>query len=449
MQVSVENLSKVEKRVTITVPLQRVEKAFDTQLAVFAKKVDLKGFRPGKVPLDYVKQRYGQAVRDEAINALIQETFNEAIRQEKLYPVSAPRVEKKPGASGADLEYTATFDILPETGAVQFKLDRLEKLTAVITENDIEQTLTRVREQNTLWQKVERPAQENDKLSVKIQMITEEGKPLTPESLPLEFVLRDEPSIFGWNLMEKLAGVQAAEEKKFSHALPQETFLQGMGGKTLEFQIQVVEIFEPLLPALDEAFAKKLGIKSGELQELRSEIRKQLELNLRRTTRSLLKEKVFESLLEQNPLEIPPSLIEREAKQLHDENCSMGQHAGRHNHSKEDEAQFAALAKKRIQLGLLVGELSSKNDIKPSSARVDEYLAEFASVYADSEEYIRRIKADKKGLKEIEAFVLEDQIVEKLLENVSIVEKEVSYEKLITQADVSHEKNSTITQEGA
>lgn len=431
MQVSVESLSTVEKRLTVVVPSQRVEKAVDAQLAIFAKKVDIKGFRPGKVPLDYVKQRFGQEVRNEAINAIIQETLNEAIHQEKLHPISTPRVETKPG-SATGLEYTATFDILPETGAVNFKVDRLEKLTATIAEKDIDQTIERVREQNLLWKKVDRAAQEKDKLSGKIQMFGEDGKPLTPESMPLEFVLKNEPSIFGWNLKEKLEGTQAGAEKQFSHVLPQESFLQGMAGKTMEFKIEVLEVFEPQLPEVDEVFVKKLGIKSGELQELRAEIRKQLELNLKRSVKSLLKEQVFEKLIEQNPLEIPASLIKREAKHLHDESCSMEQHS-HHNHSPEDEAHFSEVAKKRIQLGLLVGEVASKNKLKPLPERVNDYLAEFASVYADSDEYVRRVKADKNKLKEIETFVLEDQIVEKLLENVSIVEKEVSYEKLITQ----------------
>ncbi|HSW71285.1 MAG TPA: trigger factor [Gammaproteobacteria bacterium] len=448
MKVSVESLSKVEKRLKVIIPSQQVEQALDEQLHVFAKTAEVKGFRPGKVPLPYIKQRFGQEVRNEAISSLIQKTLNEAIRQEKLYPISTPRVETNKSLSQSDLEYTATFDILPEIAEVQFNTDNLEKWTASITEKDIEQTLERVREQNVLWNKVERPAQENDKISGKIHILTEEGQAFTPEPLPLEFVLKNEPSIFGWNLIEKLAGAEVGQEKKFSHTLPTESFLQGMGGKTLEFSIEIVAVFEQSLPPLDEAFAKKLGIQSGDLTELRSEIRKQLELNLKRTTRSLLKNRVFEKLIEQNPLDLPQSLIDREAKLLHDENCSH-QGGGAHQHSKTDELQFSMIAKKRIHLGLLVGELAAKGKLNPSPERVNEYLAEFASVYADSEEYIRRVQADKNQLKEIETFVLEDQIVEKLLENVSIVEKEVSYEKLIKQADLTQEKNSTITQEGA
>lgn len=449
MQVSVENLSKVEKRLTVVVPSQRVEQAIDAQLAIFAKKVDVKGFRPGKVPLTYVKQRFGQDVRNEAIQSLVEESLNEAIRQEKLYPISTPRVETKLASASSGLEYTATFDILPELDAVTFNVDRLEKLTAVITEKDVEQTVSRVQEQNVLWKKVERPAQEKDKLSAKIQIIAEDGKPLTQDSMPLEFILKNESSVFGWNLLEKLVGVQAGEERKFSHTLPQESFLQGMAGKTLEFRIEVVEVFAPELPALDEAFAKKLGIQSGNMEDLRAEIRKQLELNLKRSVKGLLKEQVFEKLIELNPIEIPQSLVEREAKHLHDENCSAQHQGHQHNHSPEDKAYFAALAKKRVQLGLLMRELTAKHKLVPSSERVDEYLMELASVYADSDEYVRRIKADKARLKEIETFILEEQMVEKLLEGVSMVEKEVSYEKLITQGDSSQEKNSAITQEGA
>ncbi len=430
MQVSVENLSKVEKRLKVVVPSQRIEKAMDQQLAVFVKKADVKGFRPGKVPLSIVKQRFAQEIRSEAINSVIQETLNEAIQQEKLYPISQPRVETKVGA--ADLEYTATFDILPEVGDIHFNPEGLEKLVAKVTDEDVKQTIERVREQHVSWIKVERAAQEKDKIKGKIQMFGEDELPMTPESLPLEFVLKNEASIFGWNLLEKLEGARAGEIKKFSHTLPEQSFLQGMAGKTLSFHIEILEVFEPSLPALDKAFAEKLGIKSGEMQDLYAEIRKQLELNSKRTARSQLKQAVFDKLLEQNPIDVPQSLVVREARNLHDENCRAAGHE-HHKHSQEDEAQFAKHGKKRIQLGLLVGEVASKNQIKPLPERIDAYLTEFASVYADPSEYIRQMRANKEGMKEIETFVLEDQIVEKLLENVSIVEKEISYEDLITK----------------
>jgi trigger factor len=430
MQVSVESPTKVVRRLTVVVTAQQVEQAFDSQLAVFAKKAEIKGFRRGKVPLNIIKQRFAQEVRSETIHNLIQSTLNDAIRQEKLQPISTPRIETKQAEPGNSLEYIATFDVLPEVGEVNFKLDSLEKLTATVTEQDVDSTIERLREQHVHWNTVARAAHEKDKINAKIQMFLEAGVPLTPQSMPLEFVLKDEPSVFGWNLKEKLEGAQAGDEKRFSHTLPQDSFLQGMAGKTLEFKIEIVTVAEAQLPAIDSDFVKKLGMESGELQELRSEIHKQLDLNLKRSVKSLLREQVFEQLLQQNPLEIPVSLIEREAKHLHDENCSMTQQ-GQHKHKPEDEAYFMEMAKKRIQLGLVVGEFATKNKLSPSPQRIDEHITELASVYTDSSQYIRQIKSDKRALKEIESAVLEDQVVEKLLENVSIDEKKLSYEELI------------------
>ncbi|HVY53467.1 MAG TPA: trigger factor [Gammaproteobacteria bacterium] len=433
MQVAVENLTKVQRRLTIVVPSQRVEQAFDAQLAIFAKNADIKGFRPGKVPLALVKQRFGQAVRSEAINSLIQETLHEAIQQERLFPINTPKVETKAIASADNsLEYTATFDVLPEIGTVNFAVEKLEKLTANITEQDIDQTVNRLREQHLNWIKVDRAAKENDKINGKIQMFLEDGTALTQEKMPLDFVLKDQASIFGWNMLEKLKGSKAGDEIDFSHTLPEDSFLQGMSGKTLLFKIEVSEIFEPEMPEMDQALVKKLGIESGDVNELRSEIQKQLELNLKRTVKGSLREKVFEKLLEQNPIEIPSSLVEREAKHLHDQNCQMGGQHG-HHHSKEDEEYFLAVAKKRIQLGLLVNEYASKNKIEASPEKINEHIAEIASVYTDSDEYVRRIKADKRSMKEIETFIMEDQVVEKLLANVTLVEKQVTYDNLIKQ----------------
>lgn len=429
MQVSVEDLNKAERRLTIVVPAQRLDQAFEAQLAIFAKKADIKGFRPGKVPLSFIRQRFSQDVRNEAVNSVIQETLTEAIRQEKLYPISTPRVETKTVASADNsLEYTATFDILPEIGSVEFKADKIEKLTAVITDKEIDETISQLSQQYVNWKKVDRPAKEGDKVTGTIQIFGEDGTALTKEKMPLDFVLKNQSSAFGWNMLEKLQGTKAGDELQFNHTLPQETLLQGMAGKALEFKIEINDVLEAQIPEMDENLVKKLGIESGSIEELRNEIRKQLELNLKRTVKNLLREKVFDKLLEQNPLEIPRSLIEKEAKYLHDENCSGDQG---HHHSKEDEEYFANVAKKRVQLGLLVREYATKNKIAPSVERVDEHIAEIASVYTDSDEFVRRIKADKRSIKEIETFVLEDLVIEKLLANVTIVEKEVSYEKLI------------------
>lgn len=432
MQVSVESPTKVERRITVVIPAQRVEQAVKSELAVFAKKADVKGFRTGKVPLSIVEQRFGREVRGEAISKLIQETLTEAIRNEKLYPISTPQVETKPAASVNDLEYTATFEILPEVGTVNFNVGSLEKTTAKVGDKDVDQTVSRLREQHVNFKTVDRAAREHDKIHGKIQMF-DDAQAMTPEPMPLDFILKNENSIFGWNLAEKLEGAKAGEAKRFTHVLPQDSFLQGMAGKTLEFNIEIVEVQEPEQPELNETFVKKLGVASGSLQELRDEIRKQLELNLNRSVKGLLRQKVFAKLVEQNPFEIPQSLVEREARHLHDENCQHG--GGQHRHSKEDEAYFLEVAKQRIHLGLLVGEFSNKNKITASPERIHEHIAEFASVYTDPEDYIKRIKADQRGMKEIETAVLEDMVIEKLLESVSLVEKEVSYEELIKEGE--------------
>lgn len=432
MQVSVESPTTVEKRVTVIIPPPRVEQALNTEITAYAKQATMKGFRPGKVPVSYIQRRFAgekdfaQQLRDRAIQGLIQETLQAAIAQVKLRPISSPKIETK--ATTPSLEYVATFEVMPEVGTVHFALDSIEKKTAVVQEEDVNNTLERLKEKHVIWAKVDRAAEEKDKIKAKIELILEDGTSLTKESVPIEFVLIDQPTIFGWLPKEKLMGCLPGDHKNFTHTLPAESLLQSMAGKTLEFKIEILEVNCPELPEFTSDFIKSLGIPSGELEALRGEIRKQLEFNLKRTEKSLLKESVFEKLMVQNPMDLPASLIAQEAKHLHDENCSTH---GQHQHSPEDQGQFQEIAKKRLLLALLVGEVVTRHKLTPSPERIDHYIADLASAYEDPENYIQKIKADKQTMKEIESAVLEQLVVEKLLENVTITEKEVSYQELI------------------
>ncbi len=337
MQVSVEAPNKLERRVTVTVPVATLEEVYDKRIVHLAKTVKANGYRPGKIPLDVIRKRYSDTARQEALSEVIQTSLYAAIHQEKLNPAGTPMVEPLNITPGQPLEFIATFEIVPIVESVDFKVDALEKEKLVIAETDIDAALSRLRKQ-----------------------------------------------------------------------------------------------FETTDKMTDEEFVKKLGIESGKLEDLTAEIRKNLEREGERIVKAKLKNQLFNKLSEQNTMEIPKGLIEREAKRIHDE--VHPHHAGQdHGHSPAEMAVFNEPAKRNVTLGLLIGYLIKQHHILVNPERVQAHLAQLASIYQNPAEVITAYEKDKRAMAEIEMQVLEEQVVEKLLENITLTEKIVNYHELTTQ----------------
>ena len=429
MQVSVESPTKLERRLTVVVPTSQVEEAYDKRIANIAKTAKVDGFRIGKIPVNYVKQRFGDTARQEALSEVIQSSLYAAIHQEKLNPVSTPTVEPKTVEAGQPLEFTATFEVLPEMGPVQFALNSLEKQIATITEADINSVIDRLRQQGVTWQTVNRPAQEKDQVVVDFRGSIE-GKALAGGEA------HDHPIVIGSNTMipgfeEGLIGLKAGDEKVINVTFPENYHAKEIAGKAAEFAITTLRVSEPKLPELDEAFLKRLGVKSGNINDLHAEIRKNLERELERVVKGKLKNEVFTKLIEQNTLEIPKALIEREAKRIHDE--LHPHHAGQdHNHSPSEMAEFTEAAVRNVALGLLVGELIKQHKLAVNKAKVEDQIADLAAMYENPAEVAKWYASNKEARAQIEMQVLEDQLIDKLLENVQVTDKLIPYNELIT-----------------
>ena len=428
MQVSVEATTKLERRMTITVPANTLEDAFDKHITKLAKTVKVNGYRPGKTPESYIKQRYSDTARQEALSEVIQASLYAAMDQEKLNPVGVPVVEPKTILPGQPLEFIATFEIFPIVDAVNFVLSTLEKQTAVITDADIETALNRLRQRDTVWQKVERPAADNDQVVIDFRGSID-GKVFGGgEAHDYPIVIGSHSMIPGFE--EGLVGLSAGAEKVLQVTFPENYHAKEFSGKAAEFAVTVHKVSEPNLPELDEALVKKYGIKSGKLEDLQAEIRKNLERELDRIIKAKLKAQVFDKLIEQNPLDIPKAMIEREGKRIHDE--LHPHHAGKeHGHSAAEMAAFNEPAKRNVTLGLLVAQLIKQYNLAVDKERVHAYLTQLSAVYENPAEVISWYQKNQKAMAEIEMQVLEEQLIEKLLENVQLTEKMLSYSELI------------------
>jgi len=428
MQVSVESPSKLERRLTVVVPVETLNKAYDSRIANLAKNAKIAGFRPGKAPLNVVKQRYGDTARQEALSEVIQTSLYDAIHQEKLNPVGTPSVEPKMVMPDQPLEYIATFEVLPEVENFRFELDSLEKQVATITEEDTQRVIDHLRSQHTTWKKVDRVAEDKDQVVIDFRGSIDGIVFAGGEAHDYPIVLGSKSMIPGFE--EGILGMKAGEEKVIKVTFPENYFSAEVAGKVAEFAIKVISVSQPELPEVNENFVKKLGIKSGKPEDLLVEIRKNLERELERVISSKLKAQIFDKMLEQNALEIPKALIEREASRIHDE--VHPNHGHQHSHTQEEMNAFNDAAKRNVALGLLVAEIIKQHKISADKNRVQAHLAKLASSYENPAEVMDWYGKNKRAFAEIEMQILEEQVVEALLKDVKVIEKMLSYNELIS-----------------
>lgn len=425
MQVSVEKVNEVERRLTVIVPANHVEEAYTKQIANFAKKANIKGFRPGKAPMNVIQQRFGDDARREALNEVIQNSLYAALTEQKLNPVSTPRVEPKSLLANQPLEFVASIEVLPEISKVNFTLDEVEKLTVAIDESDIDRVIDQLKLQYTKWNLKDREAKQGDRVVVDYYPIFEGKEELEnkSENFPLEV---------GGNRMlpgfeDGVAGMKAGDEKRLSLVFPDDYQIKEKAGKPVEFVVTMKQVYEPEAPDFDQKLLNQLGVKSGNVDDLKKQIRDSLELERDRLVAEKVKEQVFNKILELNPLEVPKSMVEREAKNIHDE--IYPQQHDHHNHSGEEMTAFNEIAKKRVALGLLIAEYAKQVELKADEERVEKRIKEIASVYEKPQEVVEWLSG-KERRSGIESQVMEDQVVDKLLDGIPVKDKKMSYADL-------------------
>ena len=274
MQVSVEKVSNVERRLTIVVPANQVEEAYNKHIDQFARKANIKGFRPGKAPMNVIQQRFGDDARKDALGEVIQRALYDAITEQKLKPISTPRVEPKIMEPNKPLEFVASFEVLPEIDTVKFMLEELEKPVVAINDEDINRVIEQLKKQYTKWQVVDRAAKAQDRVVMDYYAVYEGNSDTDNkiENFPLE--LGSKMMLPGFE--DGLMGVKAGDEKTLNLTFPADFHVAERAGKPIDFVINVKQVYEAEMPAMDEKFVQKLGVKSGKEEELRQQIRQSL-----------------------------------------------------------------------------------------------------------------------------------------------------------------------------
>jgi len=427
MQVSVENTSALERRMTIGVPAERIETEVNKRLQQTARKAKIPGFRPGKVPMSVIRQRYEDGARQEALGDLIQATFYEAVVEQKLNPAGAPSVEPKTFEKGKDLEYIATFEVFPEFSVAGFESVSVERLSADVADSDLDNMLEILRKQNVRYEAADRAAANEDQLTIdfvgKIDGEAFAGGSATGTQL----VLGSGRMIPGFE--DGLVGAKAGEERVLNLSFPEDYQNLELAGKVAEFTVTVTSVSAPALPELNEVFFNQFGIKEATLEGFRTEVRKNMERELRQAIKSKVKNQVMDGLLAANPIEVPKALLENEVNRLRVQ--AVQQFGGNIKPDQLPAELFEEQAKRRVELGLIVAEVVKQFDLKPDEARVRELIQEMASAYQEPEQVVAWYYKNEQQMNEVRSVVLEEQVVDTVLQKASVTDKAVSYEEAV------------------
>lgn len=430
MQVSVENTSTLERRMTVQVPEEQVKGEVDKRLSEVRRSARIPGFRPGKVPGKVISQRFGRQVREEVVGELLQSSFFEALQQESLNPAGPPRIEPGDIHAGNGIEFTAIFDVYPEIEPPAPDSLAVQRPAAEVTDGDLDGMLETLRKQRRTWETVERAAAEGDQVVVDFRG-TMEGEELEQgkgDEVPME--IGAGRMIPGFE--EGLIGASAGDERELDLSFPEEYHAKDLAGKPVHFAIKVHRVEEASLPEITDEFAESFGVAEGGVEGLKNEVRNNMQRELEEALRNTTKTRVMDALIEGAEFEVPQSLVDEESNRgLERRKMELAQYGVDTSNLPLDPSMFADEAKRRVSLGLLLGEVIKRNEIEVDTDKVRERIESIASTYEDPDEVISWYYSQRERLSEIESAVLEDQVVEWILERAQVTEEASSFDALL------------------
>ncbi|MCY4126928.1 MAG: trigger factor, partial [Pseudomonas sp.] len=399
------------------------------------KRAKVAGFRPGKVPMSVIRQRFEADARQEAFGDLVQASFYEAIVEQKLNPAGAPSVEPKSFEKGKDLEFVAVFEVFPEFTVAGLESINVERLSAEVADSDLDNMLEVLRKQNTRFEVVERAAQTDDQLNIDFVGKVDGETFAGGSAKGTQLVLGSGRMIPGFE--DGLVGAKAGEERVVNVTFPEDYQNLDLAGKAAEFTITVNSVSAPVLPELNEEFFAQFGIKESTLEGFRAEVRKNMERELRQAIKTKVKNQVMDGLLAANPIEAPKALLENEVNRLRVQ--AVQQFGGNIKPEQLPAELFEEQAKRRVALGLIVAEVVKQYDLKPDDAKVREMIEEMASAYQEPEQVIAWYYKNDQQMNEVRSVVLEEQVVDTVLQKATVTDKSVSYEEAVKPAQAPDE----------
>jgi trigger factor len=428
MQVSVEKTSELSRKMTVSVPETVVQEKMAERLKTLARQVKIDGFRPGKVPQNVVNKLYGEKVRGEVAGDLIQSTYYDALRDQNLNPAGQPHIHDLDETEG--FKYTAEFEVYPEISLAGIEGLEITQTLATAEESDVDAMIEKLRAQKKTWSEIERPSQDNDRITIAFSGVSE-GENFTDgkvQDFPVEIGAKQ--MIPGFE--DNLVGLKKGESKTFSVTFPEEYNNAKLAGKAAEFDIEVLKVEEPVLPAVDEEFIKAYGTQDGLLNSFRDDIKANMQRELEQALHGKLKNTVLDALYEKIQLVVPNALVNEEIENLMKPYLES---AKKQKLKREDlqlpKDMFKAQAEKRVALGLILGEIIHTKDIKVDDHKVRTTIEDMAKSYEQPEAFVAWYYGDNNRLKSVQQRVLEDQTIELLVAQAKIANETTSFSAIM------------------
>jgi trigger factor len=427
MQISVENTGKLERRMQVQVPAARVTQEIATRLKELSRTARLKGFRPGKAPITVIRQQFGPQVHREVIGELMQTSFAEAVTQNQLSPAGSPRIEPTSVAEGQDLTYVATFEVFPEIALQPIGALSIPRVTAEVSEEDVDAMIERLRKQQTKFSAVARPAATGDKLTVDF-LGSIDGTPFTGGKGDNVPIVLGEGRMLA-QLEQGLAGASTGESREIGVDFPADYRATELAGKHAVFQVEVKSVEEPTLPALDDEFCVAFGVTEGGVPKLREDVRANMQRELEQNLRNRNKAAVMDKLYQANPLDVPNALLESQIRDMQIE--EMRRTGAKDVSQAPPREPFIEPARRRIALGLLINEIVRREKIVLDPARANARLDEMVGAYGDPAALKRAYLQNADAMRQVQNLALEDQVTDFILAHAQVHETRHTFKELM------------------
>jgi trigger factor len=433
MQTNIETLGKLERRLNMAVPAEQIEREVEQRLRRLSRTVRMDGFRPGKVPLKIVAQQYGPQVRSEVIGDAVQKAFSEVVKEKNLRVAGYPRIERKEGGDDKQLAFSATFEIYPEVKLGDLAAAKIQRPVHPVDDADVDRTVEILRKQRVTWEAVARASQAGDRVTVDFIGRIDGAEFPGGKGSGMAVVLGEGRMLPDFE--SALAGVRATEQKTFPVHFPADYAGKEVAGKTAAFEVIVSKVEEPRVPELGPDFAKLLGVADGDVAKMREEVRANVELEVKKRVEGDLKQRVMQALIDSTTLELPKSLVEIELQRMVQQTRAELEARGlKLEKLPLDPAALEERAKRRVALGLIVGELVREHGLSAKPEQVRSLVTEHAQTYEQPFEVVKWIYSDAQRLSEFEGLAVEANVVKWVLERAKVEDQAIGFEALMGAA---------------
>jgi len=435
MAVTVETLEKLERKITLTLPVAAIQSEVDARLKKLARTVKMDGFRPGKVPMNVVAQRYGYSVQYEVMNDKVGEAFASAANEANLRVAGQPRITEKAEAAEGELAFDAVFEVYPDVQIGDLTTAEVERLTAEVSDSAIDKTIDILRKQRRIFalRSADEAAQDGDRVTVDFEGKID-GEPFDGgKAEGFQFLVGEGQMLKEFE--DAVRGMKSGESKTFPLAFPEEYHGKDVAGKTADFLVTLNKIEAAQLPEVDTALATSLGIEDGTVESLRADIKKNLEREVKFRLLARNKTAVMDALVANAELDLPKSSVQSEVERLKE-----GARADLKQRGIKDADStpipddiFLPQAERRVRLGLVVAELVRTNELHAKPEQIRTHIEELAASYEKPADVVRWYTSDNRRLAEVEAVVMENNVTDFVLTKAKINDKAVSFDELMGQ----------------